>query len=243
LATGFLESEPGENNIGPHVSGLNLENSVKESKCAEMLQLEIPIQRKRGRPRRKSIDPQVLATMTSHTSIKSEADNDGISNCNISAHFDSLTEFSKFKPDTCGPILFSPGSDSKLDGSNLILFVFSSLLCTEDADSVSDTTLTKHTGDSDEEILKHTEDVDLKSKETMVFRNNESNALSDCSNEKKCQSEQFTKVKVVEKVKCKLTEDDIHVSVTNYDKDTSVILGTQCHKYSLHKKQNQHHHL
>jgi hypothetical protein len=44
-----------------------------------------------------------------------------------------------------------------------------------------------HTGDSDEEILKHTEDVDLKSKETMVFRNNESNALSDCSNEKKCQ--------------------------------------------------------
>jgi hypothetical protein len=45
---------------------------------------------------------------------------------------------------------------------------------------VSDTTLTKHTGDSDEEILKHTEDVDLKSKETMVFRNNEANILVLC---------------------------------------------------------------
>ena len=112
------------------------------------------------------------------------------------------------------------------------------LKCTEDADSLSDTTLTKHTGDSDEEILKHTEDVDLKSKETMVFRNNESNALSDCSNEKKCQSEQFTKVKVVEKVKCKLTEDDIHVSVTNYDKDTSVILGTKLESLKQNREEN-----
>ena len=107
---------------------------------------------------------------------------------------------------------------------------------TEDADSVSGTILIKHTGDSDEEILKRTEDVDLKSKDTMVFRNNESNALSDHSNDKKCQSEQLTKVKVVEKDKSQITEDD--VNVTNDDKDLSIILGAKLESLKQNREEN-----
>lgn len=110
------------------------------------------------------------------------------------------------------------------------------LRCTEDADSVSGTILlTKHTGDSDEEILKRTEDVDLKSK--VVFRNNESNALSDRSNENKCQSEQFTKVKVVAKDKSQINAED-DVTVANDDKDPSMILGAKFESLKQNREEN-----